>query len=569
MMKPVSGRLPQLWSLVCLKDGRAQERLSLPKPVCVVGRDPDCDLPFKDQSISRRHAELDFEDGPLRVRDLGSRNGLRVNGVPRSEAVLEHGDTLEIGSLSFLVAAGAGEVTALRPVDTDGNSALEPTRRHRMPLSPPGSKRSLATLYHVCAWLAEDLDENAFADKCLHLLLEAFDATEVHLYDPRQGLLKWLSEDAAGPDIKLVPYLVAQYSSVKGLAEASVIEGAVLRKNQPALADFNLLLAPLRRVQAADADAQFIVLFRPAGWNEFTKDDRVLLQTIAQIWVQALQRVRHMAALQSENDILKKHCVQPRLLGASKAMEALRKSALKAARTSITVSLLGETGSGKEVVAHFIHQQSPRHGGLFVKLNCAAVPEGLIESELFGHVRGAFTDARSSHRGKFEQAHGGTLFLDEIGEMPLTMQSKLLRAIELGEVEKVGSERPVTVDVRIIAASHRNLEEMVRRRTFREDLFYRLNVMALHVPPLREHKEDIGEIAAFLLTQFCAANGLVEMELTPKAIKRLEKHDWPGNVRELRNVIQRCAVHAEGAFVDEPLIKEHLRAAGNMTPFDS
>jgi transcriptional regulator with GAF, ATPase, and Fis domain len=224
----------------------------------------------------------------------------------------------------------------------------------------------------------------------------------------------------------------------------------------------------------------------------------------------------------------------------------------------VSLLLAGETGSGKEVVAHLIHEHSARPEGPFVKVNCAAIPDGLIESELFGHVKGAFTDARNDRKGKFALADQGTLFLDEIGEMPLAVQAKVLRAIENGEIEPVGSDAIIRVKVRIIAATHRDLEEMVRRKEFREDLFYRLNVMSLPIPPLREHLEDLDLLAAHFLESFCVENGLAEMSFAPEALDELKRQAWPGNVRQLRNVVQRCATSAENPLITAEDVRLHI-----------
>jgi transcriptional regulator with GAF, ATPase, and Fis domain len=256
-------------------------------------------------------------------------------------------------------------------------------------------------------------------------------------------------------------------------------------------------------------------------------------------------------SIQQENESLKRQSGSggPVLMGGSALMEQLRTKAAKAAKTSAPVLLEGETGSGKEVVAHFIHQQSLRVGKPFVKMNCAAIPDGLIESELFGHVKGAFTDAKGDRKGKFEQADGGTLFLDEIGEMPAKVQAKVLRVLENGEIEKVGSEKVMRVDVRVVAATHRNLKVMAANREFREDLYYRLSVVAVKVPPMRDHLDDLDELAGHFLDRFCEENGLAALTLAADALAELKQHAWPGNVRELRNVVQRCAIEAEGSKV--------------------
>lgn len=237
------------------------------------------------------------------------------------------------------------------------------------------------------------------------------------------------------------------------------------------------------------------------------------------------------------------------LVGTSAAINQLRTRLQRVAGTQAPVLLLGETGSGKEVAAQFVHQNSPRRDEAFIKVNCAAIPEGLIESELFGHVRGAFTDAKADRAGKFQQANGGTLFLDEVGELPPGVQSKLLRALETGEIQPLGSEKSVHVNVRIVAATNRDLAALVQGKQFREDLYYRLNVFAVRVPPLREHLDDIPALAEGFLNRFCKENGLAALHFSAKAYATMATHAWPGNVRELRNIVQRCALECDGSEI--------------------
>jgi Nif-specific regulatory protein len=224
------------------------------------------------------------------------------------------------------------------------------------------------------------------------------------------------------------------------------------------------------------------------------------------------------------------------------------------AKWNTTVLIRGETGTGKELIANAIHYNSPRARNALVKLNCAALPENLLESELFGHERGAFTGAVEARKGRFEQANGGTLFLDEIGEVSPAFQAKLLRVLQEGEFERVGGSKTVKVDVRIIAATHRDLETAVEMGDFREDLFYRLNVMPLFLPPLRERIEDIPDIARLLLTKI-GADQRRKLTLTDLAQRRLASHDWPGNVRELENCLERAAVLSEEGSIDVDLIR--------------
>jgi two-component system response regulator FlrC len=233
------------------------------------------------------------------------------------------------------------------------------------------------------------------------------------------------------------------------------------------------------------------------------------------------------------------------------AMTAVLLLAARVARTDATVMLTGESGSGKEVLARYIHDQSPRRGGPFVAINCAAIPENLLEATLFGHEKGAFTGAQAAQAGKFEQADHGTLLLDEISEMPLGLQAKLLRVLQEREVERVGGRRPTAVDIRVLATSNRDMKAEVAAGRFREDLFYRLNVFPIHLPALRERPADVLPLAEHLLAGHAARLGLpARLVLSPAAKAIIAAHPWPGNVRELDNVLQRAAIMATGATIE-------------------
>jgi two-component system response regulator AtoC len=251
--------------------------------------------------------------------------------------------------------------------------------------------------------------------------------------------------------------------------------------------------------------------------------------------------LRHVATLPQRTAIL----APPALVGDGEVMVKLRETIDRVAGTRSNVLVLGESGTGKELVARAIHDASARRGRRFVAINCAAIPASLLESELFGHRRGAFTDAVRDKRGLFEDADGGTLFLDEIGELPLALQAKLLRALQDGEIRRVGDTQSITVDVRLIAATLRDLADDVRGGRFREDLYYRLNVLAVALPPLRERTEDIPQLARFFARRHAGRHQLGDIELSDLAIEALVRQPWPGNVRELENVIERAVVLAD------------------------
>jgi two-component system response regulator AtoC len=257
------------------------------------------------------------------------------------------------------------------------------------------------------------------------------------------------------------------------------------------------------------------------------------------------------------------------LIGASPPMQSIYELVRQVSRAKGGVLITGETGTGKELVARAIHNLSPRRDKPFVPLNCAAIPPDLLESELFGHVRGAFTGAQAERIGKFELADGGTLFLDEIGDLAYTLQAKLLRVLQEGVLERVGSNRSISVDVRIVSSTNRDLAGSMRAGHFRDDLYYRLNVFHIDLPPLRERRDDISHLAAFFLVHFGAELGKGAPTLSADAEPLLLRYEWPGNVRELRNVMERAAVLSSGSEVDLKLLRmllPHVRAEGVVDP---
>jgi len=254
--------------------------------------------------------------------------------------------------------------------------------------------------------------------------------------------------------------------------------------------------------------------------------------------------------LESENQQLRQRLGKHEIVWKGEAMRRVMAQLERVAASETRVCIFGETGTGKELVARTIHERSSRSTGPFVTLNCAAVPAELIESELFGHEKGSFTGASGRHIGKFEQADQGTIFLDEIGDMPLNMQAKLLRVLEEGEVERIGGDKPVSVSVRVVVATHRDLEARVREEKFRQDLFHRIHVFPLQLPPLRERRDDIPALVEHFAAQVCAQNGWKPVPFTPDAIEALQSHPWPGNVRELRNMVERLMLLATDGQVD-------------------
>jgi len=283
-----------------------------------------------------------------------------------------------------------------------------------------------------------------------------------------------------------------------------------------------------------------------------------------------VENATRLARLETENRELRKRVGRHEIVWSSDAMRRVMTQVERVAAGESRVCILGETGTGKELIARAVHEKSPRRNGPFVTLNCAAVPQELIESELFGHEKGAFTGAATRHAGKFEQADRGTLFLDEIGDMPAVMQAKLLRVLEEGEIERVGGDRPMRVNVRVVVATHRNLEEQVRVGAFRQDLFHRIYVFPIVLPPLRERRGDLAVLVEHFARYVSEQNGWKEKGFAPEAVKALEGYAWPGNVRELRNSVERLLLLANGEVdLDTvrlvlPVTREIVRAAGTL-----
>src|SRR5579885_900784 len=281
----------------------------------------------------------------------------------------------------------------------------------------------------------------------------------------------------------------------------------------------------------------------------------------------ALKNALEQATLRQENERLRELVGSgPTMIGSSPAFQRAVEQAGMAARSDARVLIEGESGTGKELLAAHIHAESPFAGGPFVKVNCAAIPTELIESELFGHEKGAFTGATAARRGKFELADGGTLFLDEVGDLHASSQAKLLRVLQEGEFHRVGGEQPIRVSVRVISATNRDLSELVQQQKFREDLYYRLCVVPVRMPSLRERREDVRPLAEYFLSEFCARNNFKPKQFGPGVFEVLEDYAWPGNIRELRNTVERMAILTRGDTLEAAAVPVEIRIARSVSP---
>src|ERR1043166_9440082 len=416
------------WVAIVYKSGKRISTCKLVEGTTTIGRTPTSQIQLPNSSVTREQAEILCRPDGITLRDLGSRNGVLVNGVPRKKALLQPGDKLAICDfvIELTTAAPAESPTLGREPGLAAVLQLEQTIDLRPRLPEPRSDRQLATLYHICFWIAEGLEEKIFTERCLNLLLESLRAREVHFFSADPELKAVVTEDRGKPAVKLAAFLAKQFQEA---GEARAFPGQEVARHQRGVGDFNYLVCPICPSAPAPAPSPFVVVLRATEQQDFTADDRVLLQAICQLWARGQARTFELSELRQQNAQLKEKLPGAVLVGSSAVLKKLQEQSRKLAAPNATVLITGETGSGKEVLAQFIHENSARRNSPLVKMNCAAIPDSLIESELFGYAKGAFSGATRDHNGKFVQANGGTLFLDEVGEMPLQVQAKVLRAV--------------------------------------------------------------------------------------------------------------------------------------------
>jgi Nif-specific regulatory protein len=429
-------------------------------------------------------------------------------------------------------------------------------------------ENQLASLFDVSSVLSRSLELRETLRQVLRRLHDRGRLCRglVSLLDPDTGdlLVAALHDDDAAPLEKI------RYRPGEGVI------GQVLETNQPSVLarvgddprfldrlglfdpDLPFIGVPIR---IGEDDIAGVYALQPPAADQLMAQRARFAEMVANLIGQAVRLSRSVEAerraLREERDTLRRHLKGSHgfdnIIGHTERMRLVFEQVRQVAKWNTTVLLRGESGTGKELIASAIHYNSPRNGGPFVKLNCAALPDNLLESELFGHEKGAFTGAQTQRKGRFEQADGGTIFLDEIGEISPAFQAKLLRVLQEGEFERVGGSRTLKIDVRIIAATNRNLEQEVREGMFREDLYYRLNVMPILMPALRERVEDIPDLARFLVAKLAKRQGR-ELSITDSALGVLMRHHWPGNVRELENCMERAAVMSEGGIIDRDVL---------------
>lgn len=542
-----------------------------------VGRGKDCDVRIDDPLASRTHCRFERLGSEVFVVDLDSANGTWIDGVKIQRRPMAGGDAVRVGSTTLRLVGGISESL----------NAIESTQTQQLPRERDMLQTMLAVM--------RALDEEDKLERVTALLIDAAVSLTraergfVFLQDKGQTTLamgrNFAREPVTAPEQKVsktllgkameaeVPLLLTDASSDGEFAGVASITDLGVR---------SLLAVPLRH--RGETVGLLLVDHRLAS-GAFLQDEKDLLAGLASVASAALGAARDRRNLNSlkrkvatlqrqlgkrvtavKDERQSNRMATPKarfgsLIGSSASMERLYSAMERVMDSDVGVLIQGESGTGKEMVAQALHYGGPRSGKPFITENCGALPDTLLESELFGHVKGAFTGATRDRVGRFEEADGGTLFLDEVGEMSQAMQSRLLRALQEGEIRRLGSDEVRKVDVRVIAATNRELLEEVKEGSFREDLYYRLKIVQLDLPPLRDRQGDVALLCEHFMDVEAAEQGAIRRDFTPPALEKLEAYSWPGNVRQLRNEIRRLILLGEGAVGTAELSAE-IRAEG-------
>ncbi len=542
--------------------GKSEFRFSGPLSI---GRDAANSVCIEDTSVSQRHCQIVSQDGRFLLTDLGSTSGTFVNGIPVNQRLLASGDQIAIGSSLFCFQVEGSPASASNPVELDETAAgsgkeqqlsqeellyLHPESLAALPHTER-LDRALRTLLKISTAIGSIRNGESLQWQLLGMIFDVIPA--------ERGAILLLQDDAmetfaqiawdrvSGPDH---PVHVS-----RTLARRVIEEGVAILDNEAnspgsAVTDKpprSLLCVPL---VAADRPFGIVYLDSANPLAPFAQEDLQLLAAIAGLAAVGIENARQFERLGNENQRLRAEIsLQHDMVGQSPRMQQVYRFIEKVAPTDSTVLIHGESGTGKELAARAIHKNSARRDHPFVALNCAALTETLLESELFGHEKGAFTSAICQKKGLLEVAEGGSVFLDEIGELSLTLQAKLLRVLQEREFVRVGGTRPIKIDVRFLAATNKDLQKAVREGKFRADLFHRLNVISFALPALREHPEDIPLLAEYFAAGHAKKCNRVVKGISPEARASLLQYDWPGNIRELENAMERAVVIGSSDFI--------------------
>jgi Nif-specific regulatory protein len=544
-----------------------------------LGRAPTNRVVLRDDLCSREHAEVFAVEGGWHVRDLGSLNGTHLNGEQlRTDRPLRPLDEVRVGRTRLVFVDEMGQLpdmpkapprpaeksegleirkrlgqTRYQQVPVPGEADFPDTVRLDARVTPP---QAVAILYRLALDMAAAGDR---VELCTLAVDAVFRATPAEvaailaLKDTRE--LELLVHRVRGGGTATY-HKVSQFVSSEALTSkqavlAENVAADQMLKNRDSIAELKVASLICAPILYEDQILGLLHLYRTSGHSPLNSEDLEFTLALARQLGTVWHRLSRQITLSAENRSLRDQLrLDSEIVGKSAALQKIEGQVARVAETKATVLVRGESGSGKELVARAIHQNSPRREGPFICLNCAALTETLLESELFGHEKGAFTGATERMAGKFEAADNGTIFLDEIGEMALSTQAKFLRVLEGHPFERVGGNVAIKADVRVVAATNRPLEEAVRAGTFRRDLFYRLQVVQLDVPPLRERLDDVPALADHFLKKFVRETGRKIKGFTPAAMAKLQTYRWPGNVRELRNVVERAVALGSAAQID-------------------
>src|ERR1700722_3611450 len=563
-----------------------------------IGREPTNRISLLDAAVSRRHCLITRTNGQFKIQDLNSRNSTFVNGVPVTERALASGDEIKVGNSLFIFVLpeteeaknistsvafdnsdpGGGSTIILRKQDARYLYDVENIQLKNI-RTASRTVADLNALLRISKIVNSVRGLEALEKQVLERIFEIAPADRAAILLSEHGLDEWTS--VFGWDRKTGPNQAVQVS--RTIVAQVLSEGvAVLCNDLPATESFSDTASIVeRRIHSVLAvplevfDRTMGVIYLDASNPEahFDEEHLQLLTAIGGIAAAALDNARRMETLEQENSRLQAEIsLEHNMVGDSPRMRDVYQFISRVAPRDVTVLIFGESGTGKELVARAIHRNSSRANKPCVAINCAALAENLLESELFGHEKGAFTGAIAQKKGKLEVAEGGTVFLDEIGELAPLLQAKLLRVLQEREFERVGGTRTIKLDVRLITATNRDLEEEVKRGRFREDLFYRLNVVSLRMPALRERREDIPLLASYFAAKFSQRSNRAVLGVSPHARPYLTNYDWPGNVRELENAIERAVVLGSSDMIlpedlPEAVLEKAESAGATMTAF--
>jgi len=542
----------------------------LPDGEVTVGRDLTNAVPLVDPSVSRKHCSLRAEDGRFQITDLDSRNGTTVNGVSIKEQWLRHGDEIATGDSVFLFLVEEEDPASSSRVEFDESHPtaetkiihpkevvyLQPDRLLReLPATSPVA-RNLNGLLKISRVVHAIRDLDELQAQLLDLIFEVVPA----------GRGAILLSEGSPEDFNCLYARTRQKGQPQLVRVSRTIARQVIRDNVAILGVDVASSAPLRDVESLVASEVRSLLCVPLSVfermigciyldstnvaNRFTEDHLQLITAVAGISAVALDNARRLQWLEQENQRLTMEVSQDRsLVGEGARMKQIFQFLARVAPADSTVLIEGESGTGKELVARALHRNSQRGTKPFVPINCAAIPDTLLESELFGHEKGSFTSASTLKKGRLEVADGGVVFLDEIGDLAPSLQVKLLRVLQEREFERLGGTHPIKIDVRLIAATNRDLDEAVRKGQFRQDLYYRLAVMRLTMPPLRERRDDIPMLTRHFIQKHAKSCKVRAKPISSEAMAALVNYDWPGNVRGLENAVERALVMGSSEMV--------------------